>query len=119
MPLDDPSTHNMVHETNCAQEEDEPCTNIYKYRDMHRLVLDYANSGTISATTIWVPGEESGIGPGRAFFGALCGHDGRMECHQDFSIEFSNDARYDRHIDACGVVSRLLVLPTRGGGPGP
>ena len=32
---------------------------------------------------------------------------------------FSNDAHYDRHIDACGVVSRLLVLPTRGGGPGP
>ena len=39
-----------------------------------------------------------------------------MECHQDFSIEFSNYAHYDRHIDTCGVVSRLVVLPTRGGG---
>ena len=57
--------------------------------------------------------------PPRRAFGALCGHDGRMECHQDFSIEFSNVAHYDRHIDACGVVSRLVVLPTRGGGPGP
>ena len=38
------------------------------------------------------------------------GHDGRMECHQAFSIEFSNYAHYDRHIDTCRVVSRLVVI---------
>ena len=62
---------------------------------------------------------EGVLGAQRRAFGALCGHDGRMECHQDFSIEFSNYAHYDRHIDTCGVVSRLLVLPTRGAGHGP
>ena len=74
-------------------------------------------------TVVDFGGRGRGLGrtkrPPRRAFGALCGHDGRMECHQDFSIEFSNYAHYDRHIDACGVVSRLVVLPTRGGGPGP